>query len=405
MNKYVKDIYFAMRLHMTLPERMTLFEDLPNGWEVILGQGALQSFYVSDVDNPPPEVRSDAVTVAGMNGSIYMAEDTGRVLFEDKTVTVKFGGRGDDMNWNLVSVLRSNYQGRLVDFTFDDYRDVKHFQTGRVSVDFDPVLCTFEMVFTEVPPFLYSTELFQKGMTARTNYEKRNNADPWHFDENTQGTPPYHTDIPLNFVYAVNQNNIGYDYIRTKGVGAQAGAKMLFGVSSLVGGEVWFEDANGNKSATVATVCPTTLSGSVGEIRMHFRVDGSCYEWVTTTENTREYLPTIRCSYVLSNYVQIDANGEVINVAGDGITTLDFPSNVAIRPDIHGLDCIIIADGIAIEYKRDSFAKPVPRLVLPRPEASKNGTMSKSVFCCVPVGNGDASTVSTAMRFIPVEVF
>lgn len=405
MNKYVKDINFAMRLHMTLPERMTLFEDLPKGWEVILGQGALQSFYVSEVDNPPPEVRSDAVTVAGANGSIYMAEDTGRVLFEDKTVTVKFGGRGDDMNWNLVSVLRSNYQGRLVDFTFDDYRDVKHFQTGRVSVDFDPILCTFEMVFTEVPPFLYSTELFQKGMTARTNYEKRNNTDPWNFDENQYGTPPYHSDIPLNFVYSFQQNHVGDDYIRTKGVGAPEGRKMLFGVSSLVGGEVWFEDADGNKSTTFATVCPTTISGSVGELRMHFRLDGSHYEWVTTMEETREYLPTIRCSYVLSNYVQIDANGEIINVAGDGITTLDFPSNVAVRPDIHGLDCIIIADGIAIEYKRDSFAKPVPCLVLPRPEARKIGTMSRSYFCCVPTGNGDASTVSTGMRFIPAEVF
>lgn len=180
---------------------------------------------------------------------------------------------------------------------------------------------------------------------------------------------------------------------------------MLFGVSSLVGGEVWFEDADGNKSTTVATVCPTTLSGSVGELRMHFRVDGSHYEWVTTMENTREYLPTIRCTYVLSNYVNIDSNGKIINVAGDGITTLDFPSNVAVRPDIHGLDCVIIADGIAIEYKRDSFAKPVPRLVLPRTEAPKNGTMSKSVFCCVPVGNGDASTVATIMRFIPAEVY
>ena len=410
MNQYVKDINFAMRLHMTLPERMTLFEDLPNGWEVILGQGALQSFYVSEVDNPPPEVRSDAVTVAGMNGSIYTAEDAGRVLFEDKTVTVKFGGRGDDMNWNLVGVLRSNYQGRLVDFTFEDYRNVKHFQTGRVSVDFDPILCTFEMVFTEVPPFLYSTELFQKVVTARTNYELANNSDAWVFDEDFYGTPPYHSDSPMDFVYSVGENGfeIGSDYIRKKGVGGAIGSKLLFGVKSIVGGEVWFEDADGNKSKTYATVCPTTMTGQTGEIRMHFRVDGSYYQWVNTQLEyaTRAYLPTLRCQYVLSNYVNIDSDGNIINVSGDGITTHTFPSNVAIAPDVNATNCIIIFDGIATEFNASrTFVVKVPRLVLPNANAEKIGTDSKSVFCCVPKTNAAATSVSAGFRFIPCEVF
>lgn len=404
MNQNAKEINFAMRLHMTLPERMTQFEDLPNGWEIILGQGALQAFYVSDVDNPPPEVRSDAVTVAGMNGSIYMAEDTGRVLFEDKTVTVTLGGQGENVKWNMVRILRSNYQGRLVDFTFDDTEDVKHFQTGRVSIQFDPILCKYEFTFTEVPPFLYSTELFQKGITARANYELVNTG-AWVFDENQYGTPPYRSDSPMNFAYSFAPLFIGKDYVRKKAVSGNVGQKMLFGVKTINGGEVWFEDADGNKSKSVATVCPTTIPNASGEIRMHFRLDGSFYQWVNTIESTREYLPTIRCQYVLSDFVNTDSAGTVINVEGDGITTNLFPTNVAVSPDIASTDCIIIFDGIAEDVKNTAFTTKVPRLILPGVETEKWTYYSQSVFCVVPKTNAAASSVEAGIRFIPCEVF
>lgn len=402
MNQYAKNINFAMRLHKDVPNGTAEVEAFGGGWEVILGHGALQSFYVSEVDNPPPEVRSDAVTVAGADGSIYMTEDTGRVLFEDKTVTVKFGGRGDDMNWNLVSVLRSGYQGRLVDFTFDDYRNVEHFQTGRVSVDFDPILCTFEMVFTEVPPFLFSITPFYSLMTARTNYELANNDSAWNFEPRVLATSIYR--VNSGGTIACCMTNPNDNYWVKKPMGGQPGLKLLFGVINLVGGEVWFEDDDGNKSKTVATTRTTTLQDSSSEIRMYFKIDRSYYEWHTDGGGVRRYAPTIRCDFVLSNYVPTDSEGNIVNVDGDGIITHDFPSNVAIRPVCYNqADGYIIHDGVASKYTATGEQHTVPKFVLPRPNAKEDGVTTKSVFCAVPLDNGDADPVR--MTFIPCEVF
>lgn len=394
--------HFAMRLHVELPDTLTAENPLADGWTVRLGEGVLASFYVQDVDNPSPKVKRDAVDVPGTNGSVYMTENTGRVYFEDKTVKVVLAGQGENANWHLFDALRSEFQGRFVDFTFDDYRNVNWFQTGRVSIDFDEKLCTFSIVFDEVKPFRYSTEVYQRSIAVRTNYEKHNNADAWNLDSQ-YGSPLYSDDNPGNFAYCYGLGHIGFEFIRTKGVGAAVGAKMLLGIQTLVGGDVWFEDKDGNKSKAVATCCPTTISGATSEIRMHFTIDGSYYEWHTIF-GARMYLPTIRCTYSLSNYVPIDGNGEIANFGNDNVT-FDFPSNVEIRPTVSGSYGIIIADGVAVPFDGSSRQSIVPRLVLPGANARKIGQKSRSYFCWIPTTNDDVTGIACAMRFIPVEVF
>lgn len=399
---------FAMRLHKELPEYATQI-NLASGWTYRAGasQNLLELFHVSEVDNPPPKIKSNSVSVPGTNGSVYMDEATGRVTFEDKTVKVVLAGSGEEYFGlgydSTLNSIRSNLQGRLMDFTFDPASGVEWFQTGRLSVDFDFKLCTFTLTFTEVPPFRFSTDLFQKAIALRTNYEKHNNADAWHFDTDAYGTPPAYSDNPGNFAYCFNTS--GREYIRTKGVGGAVGSKMLFGIQTLVGGEVWFEDNNGNKSKTYATTCTTTLSGSTSEIRMHFTCDGSYYEW-KTVGGVRKYLPTIRCTYVLSNYVPINNYGEIVNLTGDGFVTNDFPSNVLIMPDVSGSAGIIIADGVASSTDRNAKEHKVPRIVLPGVEATKSGQYSRSVFCWIPSDNSNiAQTDNCGFCFIPVEVF
>ena len=407
--------HFSMRLHYELPDYMAQNSaaELAGGWTVKLGEGVLTTFYVSEVDNPAPSIKSDSVDIPGTNGKVYMDEAAGRVYFDDKTVKVVLVGQGEMANWHLFDTLRSDYQGRIVDFTFDDHRDVKWFQTGRVSVEFDEKLCTFTLIFEEVKPFRYSTDLFQKAIYLSTNYERHNNADNWYFNTDTYGTPPYssdtHTNTPFQtFVYSFNSVT-GVKYKRTKRVGSSYG-KLLFGINSVVGGDVWFEDVYGNKSKTFATVCPPSFEDDGvhnGEFRMCFTVDGSYYEWQTVS-GVRKYLPTIRCTYAMSQYVPTDtplSNAEIIN-SGNTIVTHSFPSNVEIRPTASGSDGIIIADGVAVEVDLNGYEKTVPRIVLPGVNATKDGLMSKSVFCWTRNDAGDiAVTDNCGFRFIPVEVF
>lgn len=403
---------FAMRIHVELPDTASEENPLVGGWTYKAGvndNNLLALFKVSEVDNPPPKVKSDSVNVPGANGSVYMAESTGRVYFEDKTVKVVLAAPGEEFSVYadvVLKQLRSNLQGRLMDFTFDDPSDVEWFHVGRLSADYDYKLSTFVFTFTEVKPFRYSTEIFQKTICLRPNYEKHNNADAWSFNTSAYGTPAFSSDYPGDFAYSEEPQYLNNEYTRTKAVGATPGSKMLLGIQTLVGGEVWFEDANGNKSKTYVTVTTpaTPTQEHPGELKMHFTIDGSYYEW-HTVDGTRKYLPTIRCTYSLSSYVPINSNGEIANSGVENVT-FDFPSNVEVRPTVSGSAGIIIADGVAVPFDGSSRQRIVPRLVLPGANARKIGQESRSYFCWIPSTSADVSSSNTCtFRFIPVEVF
>lgn len=394
--------HFNMRLHA---DNGTLE---PSSWVIRTGDEELNAFTVGSIDNPKPVVKKNLLDINGTSGSLDLGEESGNIFFENKTVTVILQGRADFNGMVEIESFFSAYQGRVMDFTTDNYLDVSRYQVGRMSAEINRKNNRVTLTFENVDPYRYG-ETHTLNVLCRSNYELKNNADNWVYGGET---PAYSSDSPLHFRYSFYTPQ-GKIYRRLKGVGAQPGAKMIFGIRSIVGGEVWFVDKDGNRSKTAATVLEPELgvvpSGSTGEIVMQFVVDGTYYEWVTVN-GTRRYLPTIRCDYVLSNYVPIDigGTGEIINYQGEYVTW-KVPSNVFIRPTFEATEGVIICDGVAVESPSNlSVANSyqyVPKIALNGFGADRSKEKVDSVFCWVPLDNSDAIVGSCFMQFTDAEVF
>lgn len=394
--------HFNMRLHA---DDGTLDA---SSWEIRTGDGELNAFTVGSIVNPKPTVKKNLLDINGASGSLDMSEDNGRVFFESKTVTVILQGRADINGMDEIEEFLSPYQGRLMDFTTDNYLNVSGYQVGRMAAEISRKNNRITITFENVDPYRYG-ETHTLNVLCRTNYELKNNADNWVYGGDT---PAYSSDSPLNFRYSFDSVS-GVICWREKGVGAQPGAKMLFGIRSIVGGEVWFVDRDGNRSKTFATVVePRSPFQSTGEIAMQFVVDGSYYEWVTVN-GERRYLPTIRCSYVLSNYVPIDvgSTGKIINYQGD-YATWAIPSNVVIRPAFKADTGVLICDGVAVNSPSNLLPadyyheyQQVPKIALNGFGADRSQKMVDSVFCWVPLDNADVTYDSCSMMFTEAEVF
>lgn len=394
--------HFNMRLHA---DDGTLDA---SSWEIRTGDGELNSFSVGSIVNPKPTVKKNLLDINGSSGSLDMSEDNGRIFFESKTVTVILQGRADFNGMDEIEDFFSPYQGRLMDFTTDNYLNVSGYQVGRMAAEISRKNNRVTLTFENVDPYRYG-ETHTLNVLCRTNYELKNNADNWVYGGET---PAYSSDSPLNFRYSFYSPQ-GKIYRRVKGVGAQPGAKMIFGIRSIVGGEVWFVDADGNRSKSIATVLEPELgvvpSGSTGEISMQFVVDGSYYEWVTVN-GERRYLPTIRCSYVLSNYAPIDlgGTGKIINYQGE-YATWEIPSNVVIRPTFEAAAGVIICDGVAVNSPNNlsaaNFYQYVSKIALNGFGADRSNKMVDSVFCWTPLDNSDVVVGSCSMMFTEAEVF
>lgn len=394
--------HFNMRLHA---DDGTLDA---SSWEIRTGDGELNSFSVGSIVNPKPTVKKNLLDINGSSGSLDMSEDNGRIFFESKPVTVVLQGRADFNGMDEIEDFFSPYQGRLMDFTTDNYLNVSGYQVGRMAAEISRKNNRVTLTFENVDPYRYG-ETHTLYVLCRTNYELKNNADNWVYGGET---PAYSSDSPLNFRYSFYSPQ-GKIYRRVKGVGAQPGAKMIFGIRSIVGGEVWFVDADGNRSKSIATVLEPELgvvpSGSTGEISMQFVVDGSYYEWVTVN-GERRYLPTIRCSYVLSNYAPIDlgGTGKIINYQGE-YATWEIPSNVVIRPTFEAAAGVIICDGVAVNSPNNlsaaNFYQYVSKIALNGFGADRSNKMVDSVFCWTPLDNSDVVVGSCSMMFTEAEVF
>lgn len=397
--------HFCMRLHEDLSNKVIpVGSDVQKPWTLRIGDGALKSFIVGSVSNPIPAIKENKIDVPGTSGELDVYGTDDHVDFQNKPVTIVLSGEASFAGMEEIEDLFSQYQGRVIDFTFDYFLQVEKYQVGRMTAAFDRKRNRVTLNI-DTEPYRYSTSIFHKQITHRTNYEARNNSTAWMLD--ISANPQYANDNVGNFAYSFNTPQ-AYPIIRYKPVGAQPNSKMLFGIISVVGGKVWFTDDNGNESQTFATVCTThQFADAEGELRMKFTVDGSYYEWVTTTDG-RRYLPTIRCQYILSNYVNIDSDGEIIDdLNANTATTITLPSNIAIYPQFYSnIECWLIADGVAFKYDSVNdagFLKP-PRIVLPRTTAPRDGTMSKSVFCTVELGSTDYGAAAH-LRFVPAEVF
>jgi hypothetical protein len=383
---------------------------------------ALPGAYVSSVENPTPEPKLEYQDIAGASGSIDLTENNGRVFFNNKPVEVVVGVANANkrilgvvvkpLDW--IILFKNGYSflnGRRVEFTFstdvDASGNTASYQVGRLTFncDYKEHFVTFS--FEEVEPYRFG-ETKTISVACLTNYELKNNSDSWVYGGTV--SPSYSSDAPLRFVYSFNEPQ-GKVFRRVKGVGAYPNQKMLFGVRSVVGGKVWFVDAEGNKSRTVATVIEPEIgvvpSGSNGEIVMQFTVDGSHYEWVTVN-GTRAYLPTIRCEYVLSNYVQVNASGKIVNTETAN-ATLEIQSNVVLRPLFEAAEGLIICDGVAAESPNNvsvaDLYEPAPEITLNGIGADRSKEKVDSVFCWIPKDNSDAAAGSCSMRYTESEVF
>lgn len=394
--------HFNMRLHA---DDGTLDA---SSWEIRTGDGELNAFTVGSIVNPKPTAKKNLLDINGASGSLDLSEDNGRIFFESKPVTVILQGRSDFNGMDEIEDFLSPYQGRLMDFTTDNYLNVSGYQVGRMAAEISRKNNRITITFENVDPYRYG-ETHTLNVLCRTNYELNNNADNWVYGGET---PAYSSDSPLHFRYSFYSPQ-GKIYRRVKGVGAQSGAKMIFGIRSIVGGEVWFVDEDGNRSKTIATVIEpesgVVPSGSTGEISMQFVVDGSYYEWVTVN-GSRAYLPTIRCDYVLSNYAPIDigSTGKIINYQGE-YATWEIPSNVVIRPTFEAAAGVIICDGVAVNSPSNlgaaNYYQYVPKIALNGFGADRSKKMVDSVFCWTPLDNSDVVVGSCSMMFTEAEVF
>lgn len=369
----------------------------PASWALKTQDGALASFIVGSVNNPSPTPKVMGEDIPGSSGVFDTTEAAGRVFFENKTVTIILSGEAGFCGMDEIEHLFSRYQGRVIDFSFDNYLDVKWFQTGRMAAKFNRSRNQI-ILSIDTKPYRYGMDTkYIKSMTVLSNYERDVNTGSWTSSE-IDGDILYSYDNGTNFCFSCDAP--GATILRKKTVSPSSGF-LAFGVKSIVGGTVEFtniDDVNNTitHSKTVARV--STYGGN--HIRMTITVDGSYYEW-HTVNNVSRYLPTVKCNYVLSNFLPVDSNGDLTDAV-----SAELPTNVAIRPDFSNTTAaaVLIVDGIAVDF--DSITGEVlvmPRLLLPGDRADLSGTTTKSIMVAIP------KTASTSphpiISFYPAEVF
>ena len=379
---------------------------------------AMAGSYVSIVENPIPEPKYDYSEIPGASGAIDTTEAAGRVFFNNKTVRVVvgvaetgekfFGMEIKPLTWiRMFKDSLSYLNGRRVQFTFSDVDENGGnvpFQVGRMTFDCNYKEHLVEFSFSEVEPFRYSGTEVQKTLIVLSNYEVTNNTDAWSYT--WSGSDDCIADDHVtNFAFSLD--TAGGQVVRTKYVGGASGF-FAFGIKSIVGGEIWFEwttDGVSHRSRTVAGVEPLEqqIPNASGMIRMVIIVDGSYYEW-KTVNGVRRFMPTIRCDYILSNYLPLSV-GEIANSVSD-----TFKSNTIVRPTVsltRAEKAFIICDGVCSELNLlGAFTETnviVPRVALPNVMADFSGSEVKSVFCVVPSAEGQSPNV--VMKYRKAEVF
>lgn len=388
--------HFNMRLHASEYEQQE-----PSSWVIRTGEGILDAFSVGSILNPKPGVKTNKLDIQGTSGAVDMTEDSGRVYFENKIVTVILQGRADFYGMEDVESFFAAYQGRLVDFTTDDYLSVQKFQVGRISVEINRKQNRITLTL-DTEPYRYTEEVFEKPLPLLTNYETENNNRAWRLAGGSGGGLPLVTDDQLtSFTYCFNTP--GHEAYREKYVGASSGFFAL-GILEVVGGEICFctgELGTGRRSKSVAEVIPleTPVDGNSGKISMAIYCDGSYYEW-KTIDGVRRYLPTVRCSYILSNYLPVDSDGNITDAVSDV-----FDANTAIRPYVYNTsaETYVITDGVATKTTYRQGYKKEPKVMLPNIYADMSGETTKSIF--VTVKPTSTSVSVSALRYRKAEVF
>lgn len=374
--------YFSMRLRGS------------DEWDLTIGSGVLRFFVVGNVTNPAPNVKVQDIDVVGASGKVDFTEMP-RVTFDNKTVEVVLQGESDNIMPEVETGL-SSYQGRVVEFSFDA-NDETHspnwMMVGRLTIKFDLFKNRiFLSLYCE--PFKYGTEVKEKTMSVLPSYERDVNTASWSEGLISGGGGELTPALETNGTFIYFDSEPGAVFQRIKPVSGNDGKYLAFGIVSIIGGDVWFEwSENGKivKSRSIAKV-------ENGQIMMYVSIDGSCYDW-RTVNGSRVYVPTVRCSYIMSGYLPTASYGISRDVS------MDLPSNVEIRPEVNTTyqNVYIISDGVVAEDKVSSEYRSIPRFVLPNINASFGGEITKSVFAAIPKTAGTSPVVR--FRYREAEVF
>lgn len=390
-----------MRLHDESDPLSSLSQ---SAWPISVGDGDFAEFEVGSVVNQTPQLKDGSgIDIPGSSGTTDLIGTNGRVFFQNKTITITLAGYASFDGMEEIESILAPYQGRMIDFTFDDVYHVEYFQTGRVSISSNRnknrIILTVDAL-----PYRFAAISTRKTLQTLDNYETVRNTDAWTHSW-SGASECIADDSVTNFSFSVDR--VGAQIQRVKTVGGNSGY-FAFGVKSIVGGNVWFEWQDGNKtvkSRSLAKVTPLAqpVQGGAGTITMMISVDGSYYEW-KTLNGSRVYLPTVKCEYILSNYLPLDSNGEP-----DATVSDMFDSNVVIHPYAVltvAQRAFVISDGVAAEIQmRGAWAEnePIPRFSLPNLGADRSDVKTNSVFAVVPYAAGQTPSVSITYR--KAEVF
>lgn len=386
--------HFAMRLHND--SRVDTSD--PASWAFKTQDGVLSAFVVGQVDNPKPEPKMQTESIAGANGVVDLTEAGGRVTFGNKTVTVILSGEASFQSMDRIETAFAPYQGRMIDFTFDDVLSLEWYQTGRMTAQFDRHRNRVTLTL-DCSPYRYGGETTRKQIAERGVFESSTYpaSNTWEWRDNSSLIV---YDDSGNGQIAVSTSYPGIVLSRRKTTTESAGDVLPFGIKSIIGGDVWFEDAFGT---AYRTFCPISegLPGESNYINMYAQVDGSHYEWVEVNGEL-VYSPTLRVEYVFAEPVSVGSDGYPVNTETDYVTE-ELPTNVIYRPRFRANQATIIIDGAAIDWGDAHDFRYAPRAVLPGNRNDLTGETAKTIFCIIP--NSEGEFYNPLMEFQKVEVF
>lgn len=388
--------HFAMRLH---DENRRV--EQPKSWALRAQHGALYSFVVGAVDNPAPAPKVQTESIPGASGALDMTEAAGRVFFENKTVTITLSGEAGFNALDEIERLFAPWQGRKIDFTFDDVLDVKWYMVGRMTAACDR---TNNRVILTI-----DTEPYRRS----TTYEVVDLGSGSHQDLNGNGwSERWASDDDASIIYiekVANSICYGADFPGAQMYiyrAANRSERYTFGIRSIVGGSVEFlnYDEDGNEYFSNVIGVPN----SDGELVMRVTVDGSYYEWqVDINDGVKKYMPVVRCHYVLSTLPVTVVNGEAkIN---DNVLSVNL-ANIIMRARLNSLTrhATLIVDGVAVDvYPKYNYAdRFVDGIIIPGNRAETNGISAKSVMVLtIPDESEDVGIPHGYLSYNPVEVW
>ena len=364
---------FCVRIHDD--SRVNLADSA--SWTLKTGAGDLVAYKVDTVKDESPAPKTDYVDIPGANGVYDLTEASGRVTFENKTVTVKLSGATTESAMKtLWSGTLSRIHGHVCDFTFDPASNVTMIRTGRVSVVMD--YKNHQITFTfDAEPFGTKTAPTTVTIPLTTN---ANSSGAFSRVEAIGGSETYNGNSESKFYMGVSDVGTVLRYQRS---GLTAGDIYTLGVTDIVGGDIAFYN-NGTLNKVKGVV------DSSGKLELRITIDGSYFEWHTVLidgEYVLKCYPSFICNFILA---KITASSALVTI----------PSNTRIYPDISNLAylCTIIMDGnVLVVTNATEGIKNCPNAFVPGIRADKTGATSESVFVCIP-NQAQSSPITITMH-------